>query len=138
MRLVLDTNTVVSALLWRGTPHALVAAALPRPVAFFTSPVLLAELAEILTRRKFAAPLAAAGLTPDQAMQRYRQLATVIAPVPIPPTVRADPDDDHVLACALAAKADLIVSGDRDLLDLKEHRGIRIVTAAEAVRVIAA
>ena len=47
VRLVLDTNIVVSALLWRGTPHELVLAARTRPVAFFTSPILLAELADI-------------------------------------------------------------------------------------------
>lgn len=49
----------------------------------------------------------------------------------------SDPDDDHVLACAMAAQAEFIVSGDRHLLDLKEHQGIRIVTAAEAVALLA-
>ena len=43
------------------------------------------------------------------------------------------PDDDHVLACALAAQADLIVSGDSDLLNLKRYQGIEIVTAAAAL-----
>jgi predicted nucleic acid-binding protein len=47
-----------------------------------------------------------------------------------------DPDDDHVLACALAAQADLIVSGDADLLNLREYQSIRIVAAAEALRLI--
>lgn len=136
VRLVLDTNTIVSALLWRGTPHELIAAARTRPVALFTSSVLLAELEDILTRRKLMRPVAASGLTPDQLMQRYLRLATVIHPTPIPPTVLTDPDDDHVLACALAAKADYIVSGDRDLLTLKSFRNIPIVTAAEAVRIV--
>ncbi len=48
--------------------------------------------------------------------------------------IPADPDDDHVLACALVAKADLIVSGDRHLLQLQRYQGIPIVTAGEAVR----
>jgi len=51
--------------------------------------------------------------------------------------ISRDADDDQVLACALAAKADLIVSGDRDLLDLNEHQGVRIVTAVQALRIIA-
>ena len=68
-------------------------------------------------------------------MQRYRRIVTVIQPAPIPPTVLTDPDDDHVLACALTAKADLIVSGDRDLLTFKSFRQIPIVTAAEAVQI---
>jgi uncharacterized protein len=45
-----------------------------------------------------------------------------------------DPDDDAVLALAIAARADLIVSGDRDLLDLKSFQGIAIVTPTEALR----
>lgn len=45
-----------------------------------------------------------------------------------------DPDDDHVLACALAAHADLIVSGDSHLLELKGYQGIPIVSAAEALK----
>ena len=48
-----------------------------------------------------------------------------------------DPDDDHVLACALGARADLIVTGDSDLLTLKRFEQIPIVTAAEALRILA-
>jgi predicted nucleic acid-binding protein len=65
-----------------------------------------------------------------------RQLAEVIVPPPLPQPVCRDPDDDHVLACALAAQADLIVSGDADLLNLREYQSIRIVAAAEALRLI--
>ena len=49
------------------------------------------------------------------------------------PKVSRDPDDDHVLACAVSAKADRIVSGDNDLLTLKQHRGIAILTPAPAL-----
>jgi putative toxin-antitoxin system toxin component, PIN family len=133
VRLVLDTNTVVSALLWRGTPHQLIAAARERPVAFFTSPALLAELEEVLARGKLASAATASGLTPTRLMQRYRCLATVIQPVPIPPTILADPDDDHVLACALAAQAHAIVSGDSDLLALGAYQDIPIITAAQCL-----
>jgi predicted nucleic acid-binding protein len=52
----------------------------------------------------------------------------------VPSVVAADPDDDHVLACALAAGADLIVSGDHHLLELKLYQGIPIVNAAEALQ----
>jgi predicted nucleic acid-binding protein len=49
-----------------------------------------------------------------------------------------DPDDDHVLALALAAKAELIVSGDNDLLSMKSFENIAIVAPAEAVTMIEA
>jgi len=45
-----------------------------------------------------------------------------------------DPDDDHVVACAVAARVDVIVSGDKHLLKLREYQGIRMVTAAQAVK----
>jgi predicted nucleic acid-binding protein len=75
-------------------------------------------------------------LSIDQLVERYALLTTVAHPVTIPPTVLDDPDDDQVLACALAAKVEFIVSGDRHLLDLKEQQGIRMVTAAEIVRIL--
>jgi predicted nucleic acid-binding protein len=56
-----------------------------------------------------------------------------VVPAVVAPVIRADPDDDHVLACALAAKADLIVSGDSHLLNLKTYQGIPIVGAAQAL-----
>jgi uncharacterized protein len=134
LRLVLDTNTAVSALLWQGQPHQLTARASALPLAFFSSPVLLTELEEVLGYPRLAKAVAASGLTPAQLMQRYLRLVTVVHPAPITPTILADPDDDHVLACALAAKAELIVSGDRHLLTLREYQGIPIVPAADALQ----
>jgi hypothetical protein len=58
-RLVLDTNVVVSALLWGGTPRLLLEAARERRVELFTSTPLLAELTEILNRRQFEKKIAA-------------------------------------------------------------------------------
>jgi putative PIN family toxin of toxin-antitoxin system len=134
LRLVLDTNTAVSALLWRGPPHQLTARADARSLTFFSSPTLLTELEEVLGYPKLAKAVAASGLTSAQLMQRYLRLVTVVHPAPIAPTILADPDDDHVLACALAAKAELIVSGDRHLLALREYQGIPILPAADALQ----
>ncbi|PPQ39515.1 putative toxin-antitoxin system toxin component, PIN family [Rhodopila globiformis] len=57
----------------------------------------------------------------------------MVAPIAVPAVVAADPDDDHVIAAAVAAEADLIVTGDSDLLVLGHHGDIRIVTPAEAI-----
>lgn len=57
----------------------------------------------------------------------YAALARVILPAEVTPIILEDPDDDEVLACALAARAEVIVSGDRHLLNLADYQGIRIV-----------
>ncbi len=103
-------------------------------MALYTSPVLLAELARVLGRAKFLKPIAHTGITLDELIEGYAALAKLVRPAPIPRVVIADPDDDHVLACAVAAQVDLIVSGDSDLLDLHEYQGMPIVRAAEALR----
>ncbi len=136
MRVVLDTNVVASGLLWGGVPRLLLQAAREKQLQLFTSTMLLLELTDILGRAKFAHKLAAAQLSVDQLAERYALLVSVVHPADITPVILDDPDDDHVLACAIAAHADLIVSGDRHLLDLKQHQGIQIVTAVEAVRAI--
>lgn len=136
MRLVLDTNIVASGLLWNGTPAHLIDLAQANEVELCTSRLLLTELTRILRRAKFAKVIGASGMTLEDLVIGYAELATLVTPEAIPATVLNDPDDDHVLACALTAKADLIVSGDRHLLDLKTFREIPIVMAAEALKIL--
>ncbi len=137
MRIVLDTNVVLSALLWRGTPYRLFEAARQREqVELVTSTALLEELAEVLIRPAPAKRLAVIGRTARQVLADYVDAADLVTPLAVPPVIAADPDDDHVIAAAVAAEADLIVSGDRHLLTLGTHRNIRIITPAEAVAIV--
>ena len=118
-------------LLWRGNPRRILDAARDGIIELYTSSVLIEELEDVLRREKFARRLAAANVTVQDLVSGYSALSTVIEAEPIKPVILADPDDDAVLACALAADAKVIVSGDSDLLDLKEHKEIRILTATE-------
>jgi len=136
MRLVLDTNTVVSAPLWEGVPHSLLAAIRDKGVALFTSRPLIAELADVLSRRKFEKQLAAALLSSGQLVDWYARSTTSVRPVSVPRLV-SDPDDDVVIGTAVAAKADLIVTGDHALLSVVEYEGVRIVSVVEALRIVA-
>jgi uncharacterized protein len=87
--------------------------------------MLLEELEDVLSREKFAARLEAADVTAHELVLGYAALATVIEVEEIEPVILADPDDDNVLACALTAQAEVIVSGDSHLLDVKQHHGVR-------------
>lgn len=131
MRVVPDTNVVVSGLLWRGAPRRVLDAARDGIIELYTSLDLLEELEDVLSRDKFAKRLEATGVTVRDLINGYSALATVIESNKIEPVILQDPDDDVVLACALTANCEIIVSGDDDLLGLKQYKEIRILTAVE-------
>ncbi len=133
MRLVLDTNIVVSALIWGGTPYKLLQAATDGGVELFSSPMLLAELNRVLAREHLSSRLAKQASSAEQAIGFYGELAISVSPLVTPRAVPRDADDDQVIAAALAAGADLVVSGDADLLSLGSFEGIAIVTASAAL-----
>ena len=136
MRVVADTNTVVSAFLWGGAPADVLTAAREQRLTLITSATLIAELEEVLAREKFAKRITGVGSTVADLLVGYRGLAQLVRTTPMAPVSR-DPDDDHVLACALAADARLIVTRDQDLLTLDPFRDIRILAAREALTLIA-
>ena len=137
MRLVLDTNVVASAILWGGSPLLLLQARREKRIDLYTSTALLEELTDILGRRKFEKKIAASLLTIDQLVDRYAELAQGVRPTAIP-RIAPDPDDDVVIGTALAAQADLLVTGDRLLLSVAKYQGVRIVRVAEALQNLAA
>jgi len=132
-RLVADTNVLVSAFLWEGVPGRLIELAGEQELQLFTSRELVDELAEVLHREKLAKQVAATGLTAARMVAHYRRIATMVTARQLASQISRDADDDRVLACAVAAQVDFIVSGDDDLLSLKQYQGIPIVSPAEAV-----
>ena len=133
MRLVLDTNVVMSALLWRGKPYLLLKAIRQRSdVRLVSSAALLGELADVLTRSSATKRLALIGKTMHEVLADYVEAVELVEPASVPRVVPSDADDDHVIAAAVAANATLIVSGDSDLLSMGSHHGIEIISAAMA------
>jgi putative PIN family toxin of toxin-antitoxin system len=121
LKLVLDTNVLLSAILVPGTCRELLKS---RALAheWFTSPALLEELADKLQGKL--------KLVPEQTPLYlvYRRRARLVTPVLLTSRVCRDPDDDVVLATAIAAHAQVIVTGDNDLLILRKHEGIPILS----------
>jgi putative PIN family toxin of toxin-antitoxin system len=134
MRAVIDTNVLLSALLWGGTPHALMEHVRNGTVTLISSPALLTELARVIDRPKFDVILLRTNTSRAQTLTEVRLLAEVIDPPPLAQPVCRDKDDDAVLALALAAQADIVISGDDDLLCLVSFEGIPILTPAQGLQ----
>ena len=133
MRLVLDTNTAVSGLIWGGVPGQLIDAAAAGTVQIISSVPLLGELHDVLFRKKFTVKLAEQGVNAADLFEGYAALVELVDPADIGPVILADPDDDIVLATAVAGNAAAIVSGDAHLLGIGEFRGMPIISPATAV-----
>jgi len=95
VRLVIDTNVVVSAILWRGTPGRLIALAIDGEIELFTSVAPLDELADVLSRKKLAKAVAKTGRSADELFQDYRRLARRVRARSLTQQVSRDADDDH-------------------------------------------
>ena len=126
MRVVVDTNVLIAGLVAEGVCRDIVKRRLPA-CELLTSRVLLDELAEKM-REKF-------GLDPQNLplLQIYQDAATVLKPKSLLKPVCRDPDDDELLAIALAGKAEIILTGDKDLLTLKQFQGVKILSPRQFV-----
>lgn len=139
MRLVLDTNVVVSATLWRGPPYRLLEAVRRQAdtVSVFASAPMLIELADVLSRPAAAKRLADISRNAAVVLADYITVAEIVEPAVIRGAA-PDPDDDVVIATAVSARADLIVTGDKRFLALSRYGQIEIVSVADAVLRLAA
>ena len=122
MRVVLDTNVVVSAVLFGGLPRKILLRALHGEFDVVTTVRLMDEFQDVLTDSFDLEPEIA-----RTAPAEYELLAEVVRPRQIP-RVACDPDDNDVLAAARSGDAEFVVTGDHDLLALREYDGRRILT----------
>ena len=133
MEMELDTNIVISGLIWRGAPHQVMLALSDDKFTAYTSYSMVSELTRKLLGTKLGRELIKRDISAQQLVMSYTALCEIVSPAPLAQPICRDPDDDAVLACAKAANADLIISGDQDLLVLQAFEGIQIVTVAQAL-----
>ena len=125
MRVVLDTNVIVSGLNFPGNERLVLDLAIRGRFELYLSPFILQEVAGVLVRK-----FGWAEERSSQALRALRDAATVIEPRRLPEVIQGDRVDNRILECAVEAFADYLVTGDRrHLLPLQEHRGVRILNA---------
>lgn len=125
MRVVLDSNVIISGLNFPGNERDVLELARRGRFDLYLSPFVLQEVGGVLVR-KFAWRDDRA----SQALQMLRDVAIVIEPERLPSVISGNQADNRVLECAVEAGADYLITGDkRHLLPLVEHRGIRILNA---------
>ncbi len=128
MRVVLDTNILISGLLWSGAPERIIKLGTLGQVDLYSSTVMMQEFEQVSSYARLQKRMRELEVAQEDMLAvAYAILHLVEAPA-IDAVIPADPDDDMLLACALVAQAHYIISGDHHLLDLGEWRGIQIVT----------
>ena len=131
LRVLFDTNVVVSAAFWKGSPFRCLAAWAEGKCDAVISPQILAEYHETMEELRADYP----EINPVEWVEALGEAAELVFPTHRATGATADPDDEKILEAALAAEVDCIVSGDKKhLLSLKEYEGIPILSPTEFLR----
>lgn len=130
LRAVLDTNVIVSGVIYKGKPRRVLELSLEEKIKAVISPILLAELAETLAK-KFS-------LTSEQVNLTEQEIKDVFEIVYPTETlhIQKDEDDNRVLEAAVEGNCNYIVTGDKELLNLGIFKGIKILTAAQFLNIL--
>ena len=131
-KVVLDTNVLISAIIYGGKPRTIVEAALAGTIEIYVSEAIIGELEGVLGGPQF-------GLSAQfvrNTMAELAALAEWVAPGKHINVVQDDPADNFVLDCALAAEADYLVTGDGHLLRLGVCGGVRIISPQEFLEIL--
>jgi len=127
MNIVCDTNVLVSGILFGGNPREVLRLCSTLRVVNFISPDIMQEVEDVLRRPKI-------GLLPEQVyriMGIFMETFTMVTPAITVNDITVDRDDNRILEAAHAAEAQVVVSGDKHLLELVSWRGISILTPAD-------
>jgi len=134
LKAVLDTNILVSGIILdKGLPHRIFKAWEEGRFLLVSSKVLIDELRRVLEYQKIKQKYSLKSSQIRRVVLNVYRYSVFVENPPVVNVVDTDPADNHVIAAAWSGNADVIVSGDEDLLAIRSFRGIRIMTAREFV-----
>ena len=128
---VFDTNTLISGILWRGIPFQSLKWAEEGSLRIYTSLEILTEVYRVLHYPKFQQYIKDQQASSREIFTKIASLCTIIQVDQVVKGVCSDEDDEKFLSCALAANVEILVSGDKHLLDLEQYQSVRILTARQ-------
>lgn len=131
MKVVLDTNVLISAIMFGGKSRDILEMGISGKIRIAVSQDILKELAEVLIGKKFRVAIAVV----QQTIHEFSEIAELVIVTEKINAIKNDPDDNRILECAVSAKADYIVSGDSDLLTLKNFKKIKIVSPSDFLQI---
>ncbi len=131
LRLVCDTNVLVSAFMFGGKPRVIFNAVLENKFELVTSMILLEELEGVLSGPKLKQPYEFTQVI----LKGLMDVALLVRPSQSFAVIKTDPDDNRVLECAVEGQAEVIISGDKDLLILKKFFGIPIMSPTSFIEI---
>ncbi|MBI1869969.1 MAG: putative toxin-antitoxin system toxin component, PIN family [Chlamydiae bacterium] len=130
IKVVLDTNILISAIVFGGKPKKILEMAIKGKISIAVSHPLIQELRGVLEGNKFQYPEEATEII----LTELISVGEMVSPTEKISVISNDPPDNRILECAITAKANCIVSGDHDLFTLKEFQGIPIYTADQFLK----
>ena len=135
LRVVLDTNVLVSGLFGiKNFPSSQILTAIrSQKIILVTSPIILEEVGDVLSRKRIVKLTKMSEQEREDFIKKLIERSDVTAGKQFSQSVGRDTKDDKFLACAYEAKADYLVTGDADLLILREYKGIKIIKPRELI-----
>ncbi|MFH0868695.1 MAG: putative toxin-antitoxin system toxin component, PIN family [archaeon] len=131
LRLVLDTNIIISGLLWQGKEFELLKKIEAGKALLLVNLEILAELHKVLHYEHIQKLILKASLTDEQLFGKIVSMSHIVVGQKLSISACRDLEDNKFLECAINGKANFIVSGDEDLLILKQYESIPIITTVQ-------
>lgn len=130
MRIILDTNVLVSGIFWSGPPFKILELWRDKKVRLITSPEIIVEYQRVAIElaEKFQT------VTIEPLLSLIVASSEIYIPSDLPFQVCKDVDDDKFIACAIASRADFVISGDKNLLATSGYQGVKIIKPKEFLR----
>ena len=133
LKAVLDSNVLISGLLWKGSPNQIIKLSENKYIELFSSPQIIEEVEDVLKRKLFVSRIEAIKTTIEELIESLLSTVVIIHPKIKVNMVKEDKDDNKIIECAIQAEADAIVSGDNHLLKIKTAENIQIMTPTQFI-----